>query len=382
MIQQTTIPLTNISWEPNVTEKLQHWIKETAAGNLEDLTPQLETYFESYLGRPCIAVNSGTAALHLAIRLLDLKPGTEIIIPTLTYAACANVALYENIIPVFVDVDRDTWCLDPEKLSDAIQSRLKTGAKVGAVMPVHLYGQACPMAAIRDICMKHNIPIIEDVAQAFGGKENEKPLGHFGDYACYSFNANKTISGMGGGLLSLKSQEDKDKLRNIIRHGRLPFQNGIREHVHQDLGFNYQINACAAALMVFQLPHLYSRLNKKRKIFKIYNETFSDSKFLKPQSNVKSGNHTRWLSCFELMGNQVSKGTRDELCRDLEKQGIETRPVFKPLHHQAAYGMGIAHSSEKADTIAKAGICLPSSCDLQKDEQEKVISAIETWFKK
>lgn len=382
MTQQTTIPLTRISWEPEVTEKLERWIRKTAKGNFQDLTQNVENYFETLLGRPCIAVSSGTAALHLAIRLLDLKPGTEIIIPTLTYAACANVALYENLRPVFVDVNRETWCLDPEKLSGAIQSRLKSGAKVGAVMPVHLYGQACPMETLRDVCNKHNIPVIEDVAQAFGGQENEKPLGSFADYACYSFNANKTMSGMGGGLLALKSQEEKEKLRNTIRHGRLPFKNGIREYVHQELGFNYQINAYSAALMVFQLPHLKSRLNKKHQIFRTYDKAFSDLGLMKPQSNPHSGNHTRWLSCFELTDNPLSKGTRDELCQDLEKEGIETRPVFKPLHQQTAYGMGIAHSNENADTIAKAGICLPSSCDLQKREQKKVISAIETWFKR
>ena len=169
MLKKTTtiapnIPITRISWEPDVTEKLEAWLRETAIGNYTDYTSEVESYFEAKLNRPCIAVSSGTAALHLALRKLNLKPGAEVLIPTLTYAACVNVVLSEGLKPVFCDVNRNHWCLDTENLSKAIEYRAKVGIGLGAVMPVHLYGQACPMQEISELCRHYGIPIIEDVA--------------------------------------------------------------------------------------------------------------------------------------------------------------------------------------------------------------------------
>lgn len=371
------IPLTRISWEPDVTDKLERWIKETANGNFRDLTPQVENYFETQFDRPCIAVSSGTAALHLALRLSNLKPGSEVIIPSLTYAACANVVLQEGLKPVLCDVNPQTWCLDTEKLTETLKTRLKTGAKIGAVMPVHLYGQACPVKELKAVCEPYDIPIVEDVAEALGGKDSGTKLGIQSNYACFSFNANKVLSGMGGGLLAVRTKEEKQLIRNLIRHGRMPFQNGLAHYIHEKPGFNYQISGYSAALIHAQLPHLENRIKRKREIFDAYCKGFKELNYLHPQNGRSSINHTRWLSCFQLK-KEVEK--RDNLCQELWRHGIEARPVFKPMHQQPAYKDLIYCGGENAEGIAKAGICLPSSCDLAEQDQKKVIYAIEKWY--
>jgi len=146
--------------------------------------------------------------------------------------------------------------LDADKLNDLISKRHKAGAHIGAMMTVHLYGQACSMREIQEVCQNYDIPIIEDVAQALGGTYGNQDLGSIGDYACFSFNANKVLSGMGGGLLALRNKEEKKDVRNVVRHGRLPFEKGVAHYVHQTLGFNYQISGHSSALIHFQLPHL------------------------------------------------------------------------------------------------------------------------------
>ena len=370
------IPLTRISWEPDVTKKLELWIDQTAKGHYQDFTPQLENFFEKKLNRPCIAVSSGTAALHLALRLLRLQPGTEIIIPTLTYAACANTVLYEGLTPVFCDVHPETWCLDAECLKDVIESRKKSGATIGAVMPVHLYGQVCGLEGIQRVCKYYDICIIEDVAQGLGGMNRSKSLGTEGSYSCFSFNASKIITGFGGGLLGLQNINEKKIVRNAIRHGRIPFESGLPQYNHPEIGFNYQISGYSAALIQFQLPHLSSRLGKKKVIFENYRKNLGNKYHLEYQNDASNMSHARWMSCFRLMHKSLNELDRDKLCRSLAQYGIETRPVFKPLHEQPAYDQAVYMGGQIAETIANSGICFPSSCDLTEEEQMQVIHSI------
>ena len=372
------IPLTRICWEADVTNRMQLWVEETAQGRFKDETQDVESYFEAQLNRPCIAVSSGTAALHVAMRLLGLKQGSEIIIPTLTYAACANAVLYEGLKPVFCDVNPQTWCLGGEELVDALEGRLKAGARIGAVMPVHLYGQACAMQELKEVCNQYGIPVIEDVAQALGGKRAGTNLGSMGDSACFSFNANKVLSGMGGGLLAVRTNAEKHSIRDIIRHGRLPFEDGLAHYVHETMGFNYQISGYSAALIHAQLPNLEDRIARKREIFDTYCSGFRELDVLHAQSGITSSDHTRWLSCFQLLSGPES---RDRLCQMLWQDGIESRPVFKPLHQQPAYKDLTYYGGEHAEKIAKTGICFPSSSDLQANEQEKVIGSVRKALK-
>ncbi|MDB4609479.1 DegT/DnrJ/EryC1/StrS family aminotransferase [Verrucomicrobia bacterium] len=376
--KHAVIPLTRIYWEADVTNRMQLWMEETAQGRFKDETQDVESYFEAQLNRPCIAVSSGTAALHVALRLLSLKPGSEIIIPTLTYAACANVVLYEGLKPVFCDVNPQTWCLRGEELVDTLESRLKAGARIGAVMPVHLYGQACAMQELKEVCNQYGIPVIEDVAQALGGKHAGTNLGSMGNSACFSFNANKVLSGMGGGLLAVRTNEEKHSIRDIIRHGRLPFEDGLAQYVHETMGFNYQISGYSAALIHAQLPYLEDRIARKREIFDTYCRGFQELNDLHPQNGTHSSDHTHWLSCFQVKSGPES---RDRLCQTLWQDGIETRPVFKPLHQQPAYKDFTYCGSEHAENIVKTGICFPSSCDLRAIEQEKVIGSVRKALK-
>ena len=371
--KHAVIPLTRISWEADVTNRMQLWMEESAQGRFKDNTQDVESYFEAQLNRPCIAVSSGTAALHVALRLLDLKQGSEIIIPTLTYAACANVVLHEGLKPVFCDVNPQTWCLGGEELVDALESRLKSGARIGAVIPVHLYGQACALLELKEVCKQYGIPVIEDAAQALGGKHTGTNLGSMGDSACFSFNANKVLSGMGGGLLAVKTKEEKRSIRDIIRHGRLPFEDGLAHYVHETMGFNYQISGYSAALIHAQLPYLEDRIARKREIFDTYCRGFQELDHLHAQSGITSSDHTRWLSCFQVKSGPES---RDRLCQTLWQDGIESRPVFKPLHQQPAYKDFTCCGGQHAENIAKTGICFPSSCDLQANEQEKIIESV------
>ena len=260
-----------------------------------------------------------------------------------------------------------------EELVDALASRLKSGARIGAVMPVHLYGQACAMQELKEVCNQYGIPVIEDVAQALGGKDAGTSLGSMGDSACFSFNANKVLSGMGGGLLAVRTNAEKHLIRDIIRHGRLPFENGLAHYVHEMMGFNYQISGYSAALIHAQLPHLENRIARKREIFDTYCRGFQELDDLHAQNGTHSSNHTRWLSCFQLKSGPES---RDRLCQMLWEDGIETRPVFKPLHQQPAYKDFTCCGGEHAENIAKTGICFPSPFNLQQNEQEKTIESV------
>lgn len=377
-IDRNRVTLTRISWEPEVTEKLEAWIRQTAEGHYQDFTSEIETYFERKLNRPCIAVSNGSSALHLALRLLNRQSGAEVIIPSLTYAACANTVIQEGLTPVFSDIHPENWCLDPNALSETIKARLNVGARIGAVMLVHLYGQACAVDDIKSVCQCHGIPIIEDAAEALGGQYELKQLGSQGRYACFSFNANKILTGMGGGLLALQSKEEKQRIRNLIRHGRLPFENGLAHYIHHEAGYNYQMSGYSAALIHFQLQHLAERLFKKQKTFEIYCGSLLTKVPFKPQSGITSQNHTRWLSCFQLL----DKSNRDKLCSYLSLNGIEARPVFKPLNQQPAYRGYTFAGCEYAENIGQTAICLPSPCDLTEEEQHRVITTIQKWYTK
>ena len=183
---------------------------------------------------------------------------------------------------------------------------------------------------------------------------------------------------MGGGLLAVKTEEEKHSVRNTVRHGRLPFQHGLAHYVHEMLGFNYQISGYSAALIHAQLPYLEDRIARKREIFDAYCRGFQELDHLHPQSGITSSDHTRWLSCFQLKSGPES---RDRLCQMLWQDGIESRPVFKPLHQQPAYKDFTYCGSEHAEKIAKTGICFPSSCDLRAIEQEKVIGSVRQALK-
>jgi pyridoxal phosphate-dependent aminotransferase EpsN len=179
---------------------------------------------------------------------------------------------------------------------------------------------------------------------------------------------------MGGGLLALRNKEEKKEVRNVVRHGRLPFEKGVAHYIHQALGFNYQISGHSSALIHFQLPHLEQRLEQKKALFDKYNGAFEPEDWFKPHGDAQSKNHSRWLSCFEVVHRN-----RDSLCRSLNQNGIDARPTFKPLHTQPAYQGETHDGGQNAERIANNGICLPSPCNLTEQEQAKVIKTVERW---
>ena len=183
---------------------------------------------------------------------------------------------------------------------------------------------------------------------------------------------------MGGGLLAVRTNAEKHSIRDIIRHGRLPFEDGLAHYVHETMGFNYQISGYSAALIHAQLPYLEDRIARKREIFDTYCRGFRELDVLQQQNETHSSNHTRWLSCFQLLSGPES---RDRLCQTLWQNGIESRPVFKPLHHQPAYKDFTYCGGQHAENIAKTGICFPSSCDLPANEQEKIIASVKKALK-
>jgi pyridoxal phosphate-dependent aminotransferase EpsN len=179
---------------------------------------------------------------------------------------------------------------------------------------------------------------------------------------------------MGGGLLALRNAKEKESVRNEIRHGRLPFEKGVAQYVHQTLGFNYQISGYSSALIHFQLPYLEQRLEQKKALFDTYNSAFEPKDWFKPHGDAQSKNHSRWLSCFEVVGRN-----RNDLCRYLNQNGIDARPTFKPLQTQPAYQGAKHDGGQNAERIANNGISLPSPCNLTEQEQEKVIKTVERW---
>ncbi len=327
---------------------------------------QFETEFAQYCGvRYGVATSNGTVALHLALEALGIGPGDEVIVPTLTFIATANTVRYTGAQPVFVDSRPDYWGIDPEKIEKAITARTR------AIVPVHLYGHPCDMDAVMAVAKKYNLYIVEDAAEAHGAEYKKKKVGSFGKIACFSFFGNKVITTGEGGMCLTDDNQLAERMRVLRDHGMNP----DKKYWYDVIGFNYRMTNMQAAMGVAQLAKLEKFVAKKREIANWYSEglrELQERKLVALHPEMPWARGIYWM--YSILINDAYGKSRDELMNELDKSGIETRPLFYPIHVMPPYQSG--STFPVAEELSRKGINLPSSVKLTRQNVAEIIRRV------
>jgi dTDP-4-amino-4,6-dideoxygalactose transaminase len=319
-----------------------------------------------------VALNSGTSSLHLALLLLGVGRGDEVICQSFTFCASANPIVYLGGTPIFVDSEEDTWNMSPELLEDAIMSRIALGKKPKAIVVVHLFGMPAKIRDIIEIAGRYNIPVLEDAAEAVGSTYDGNSCGTFGKIGVFSFNGNKIITTGGGGALVSADARIIERAKYLSTQARedLPY------YQHLEIGYNYRMNNLAASIGLAQLEKLDGWVTKRRLInerYRILFENFPGISFQTEEGDAKSN---YWLTTI-LINESLTGLSNDKLRIMLFKNGIETRFLWKPLHLQPAYQSAPFYGGQIAEKLFLSGLCLPSSVNLTFDDQKKIAGILE-----
>jgi pyridoxal phosphate-dependent aminotransferase EpsN len=318
-----------------------------------------------------LALSTGTAALHLALQLLGVGSGDEVLVSTLTFAATVNPIIYLGARPVFIDSERTSWNLDPAKLEAALEARSRERRPPKAVAVVHLYGQCANIDPICELCNHYGVPLVEDAAESLGATYRGRAPGTFGNAGIYSFNGNKVITTSGGGMLVSPDEE-------LVRHA-LKLATQAREPVphyeHEEIGYNYRMSNVLAAIGRGQLKVLEDHVEARRRNFEFYRQGLGDLPGLEFMPEAPWGRHSRWLTTLTIDPGDF--GTDRETVRlALEAENIEARPVWKPMHRQPVFAGFESVGGEVADDLFNRGLCLPSSSNLTPEQLERVVDAL------
>ncbi|MFO0659661.1 MAG: DegT/DnrJ/EryC1/StrS family aminotransferase [Polyangiaceae bacterium] len=365
----TTLPPLPVA-SPTIGEREQHNVLEALqSGWVSSTGPYVEAFerrFASYIGvRHAVAVSNGTVALHLALHALGVGPGDEVIVPDLTFVATAHAVLMTGATPVFVDVDRATWCVSPAAVEKALSQRTK------AILPVHLYGQPCDMTAIEAIARRADAFVIEDAAQGLGATWQGRRVGGMSKAGCFSFFGNKLITTGEGGMVVTNDDALAARLRSLHAHGLDP----KRRYFHTELAFNYRMTNLQAALGLAQLEQIDEFLEAKRRVHGWYRERLGH---LSIQLNPSSPDSAYWMSSVVL----TTHIDRAHVMARLASRGVESRPFFVPMSqmpHLCGY-RAVAADGESgcpsASELSVSGVNLPSGCHLIEADVERVCSAL------
>lgn len=316
------------------------------------------------------ALSSGTAAIHLALKAAGVGKGDIVFCSTLTFSATANPIIYQNAVPVFIDSDYETWNMSPKALKRAF----KKYPKVKAVLLVHLYGLSANMDEITLLCKKHKVVIIEDAAEALGTYYKGRQVGTFGDYGIFSFNGNKIITTSGGGMLVSNYKERIEKVRFWATQSK----DKARHYQHSELGFNYRMSNVVAGIGRGQLKVLDDRVAKKNYIYNFYVSELSDLEGVKFMPSNEWDEPSYWLSAMTLSG----RIRPIDVMEALEKDNIESRPLWKPLHLQPFFNKYDYVGANVAEKLFEDGICLPSDTKMTDEQLERVVGVIRgVWSK-
>ncbi len=354
--------------QPILGEKELTYVSECVLTGWVSSTGKFVTRFEEAFGEFCcvpyaVSAANGTVALHLALIALGIGPGDEVIVPTLTFVASANTVVYTGAKPVFVDSHPKTWNLDPNAVEAAITPRTK------AIMAVHLYGHPADMDALKDICERHNLKLIEDAAEAHGACYNGMRVGSFGDVSCFSFYGNKIVTTGEGGMIVTPHREIAEKCRILRDHGMSP----ERRYWHPVLGYNYRMTNLQAALGVAQMERIDGILEAKRRIAEQYHKALAGIPGIEPLVEPPKAWSVYWL--YSILVDEARLGmNRDALSAFLKERGVDTRPVFPVLHKQPIYMTG--QSLPVAEDISARGLSLPSDPTLNASEIAHIAKAL------
>jgi len=354
-------------------------LRALESGWIAPLGPEVDAFEAdvcNYLNvSQAVALNTGTAALHLALKILGLKPGDHVLCPSLTFAATANAVIYERATPVFLDSALDSWVLSPEILEYSLKQMNSQGVFPKILITVDLYGQSVDYDEIISICEKRNILIIEDAAEAFGSEYNNQKCATFGRLGILSFNGNKIITTSGGGMLTGNDKGLIDKARFLSTQAREPFLH----YEHAEIGYNYRMSNILAALGRGQLENLDKKVLKKRLIFDRYQAALAEINGISFPNEIPRCKSNRWLTCLQVNPEKTGT-TRNKLIKILESNNIESRPVWKPMHLQPVFNDNLFFSKENnisnAENLFNNGICLPSGTNLSAEDQDRIINLL------
>lgn len=370
---------------PHMTGKEMKYIQEAFESNwIAPLGPHVDAFEKevaAYAGvKGALALSSGTAAMHLGLKLLDVGPGDTVFCSSLTFSASANPILYQGATPVFIDSDRETWNMSPAALKRAFEQAKKTGTLPKAVIVVDLYGQSADYDPLLEICNFYGVPVLEDAAEALGATYGQKKCGAFGKLGVFSFNGNKIITTSGGGMLVSDDLEMLSKARFWATQARDP----APHYQHSEIGYNYRLSNLLAAVGRAQLTALEDRVSARRKIFETYRHALSDLPGISFMAEALFGKSNRWLTVMLI--DPETGVTPADIMDVLSKENIESRPVWKPMHLQPVFQRYAFFSREEkgsiSDDLFTSGICLPSGSNLAMDEQKKIIDIISTHIQK
>lgn len=322
-----------------------------------------------------VALSSGTAAIHLALVMLGVGPGDEVICQSFTFAASANPIVYQGATPVFVDSEPGTWNMDPELLRQAIDDRLRaTGKLPKAIIPVHLYGTPARMDEINSVASAYGIPVVEDAAEALGSEYNGSYCGTFGTYGALSFNGNKMITTSGGGALICPDEESARRVKFYATQARENFP----YYQHEQIGYNYRLSNISAGVGRGQMYVLDEHIARRRAIHALYVEKLKNTPgitVIQPRSNVDL-HPNYWLSTI-LVNPQEAGFTYQELSARLTAADIESRPLWKPMHLQPVFAKAPAYVNGVSEALFAQGLCLPSGPMVTDEDVDRIVEIIK-----
>nr|WP_277620305.1 aminotransferase class I/II-fold pyridoxal phosphate-dependent enzyme [Mesobacillus campisalis] len=323
-----------------------------------------------------VAVSSGTAAIHLALSLLDVQKNDVVFCSSLTFVATANPILYQGGEPVFIDSEPETWNMSPEALEEAFKDAERTGKMPKAALIVNLYGQSAKMDELSAICREYGVPIIEDAAESLGAAYKGKASGTFGEFGIYSFNGNKIITTSGGGMLVSNNTEALGRARFLATQAKDP----APHYQHSQLGYNYRLSNILAGIGRSQLEVLASRVNQRRAVFKTYKRELAHFPGISFMPELEDTFSNRWLTALTIDEGLAGLSPVD-LLNLLEQENIEARPVWKPLHLQPLFQnykyFPHGRTESVSERLFKRGICLPSGSNMTLYDQMRVIAIVK-----
>ena len=361
---------------PHISEQELAFVQEAFTTNwIAPVGPHVDAFEQEFCqvvgSSHAAAVSSGTAALHLALRLLGISGGDEVFCSTLTFIASANPIVYQGGIPVFIDSDRTSWNMNPDLLREAIEKRAKQGRLPKALVLVHLYGQSADLDPILEVCNEYEIPLIEDTAEALGATYKGKSPGVFGKIGIYSFNGNKIITTSGGGMLVSEDKKLVDQARFLATQAR----DSAPHYQHSEIGYNYRLSNVLAGIGRGQLRVLKDRVAARRHNFEVYQQALGKLPGIEFMPEASFVMASRWLTCLTIAPQAVGVD-REKLRHALAQEQIEARPVWKPLHLQPVFADCECIGGAIAEDLFERGLCLPSGSNLTDEDRERVIQAI------
>ena len=326
-------------------------------------------------GMRIVALSAGTAALHLGLILLGVQAGDEVICQSFTFCASANPVTYLGATAVFVDSEEDTWNMNPVLLEEAIRDRMaKTGRKPKAIIPVHLYGMPAKMDEICAVAEKYEIPVLEDAAEALGSEYKGQKCGTLGVYGALSFNGNKMITTSGGGALVVPNEESKKAAMFYATQAREPYP----YYQHEKIGYNYRMSNICAGIGLGQMTVLEEHVAHHRRVHELYEQAFANVKGIELKSNPDERFHANYWLCTILIDKEETGVDCEELRVFLDSKGIETRPLWKPMHLQPVFAGSPCYVDGTSEKLFEKGLCIPAGPCVTDEDVAYIVSEIKS----